>query len=219
MILNNRNYVYVTDGQMSLTEHFAREQYVYPRRIYEGMEFYADLDTLTSECNWLQKEFGITLRRLTDLYCPSGSTYISSVPSEAGSLFQKLWEAFDLPVSFGLSQMKIYTLALFSLLLNQKETDSKIPGMYLLYRDTGRYCQAGRKDHHLGSPPAPSCMGTGCTIFSQRNKSEKLFPWCVRTEYLCLSAGSTHEKSSQSAYQNPLTSRRDCRAGRLPESE
>lgn len=121
MVLNNRNYVYVTDGQMSLTEHFAREQYVYPRRIYEGMEFYADLDTLTSKCDWLQKEFGINLHHLADLYCPFGSTYISSLPAEAGPLFQKLWDAFDLPVSFGLSQMKIYTLALFSLLLNQKE--------------------------------------------------------------------------------------------------
>lgn len=39
LILNNGNFVYVKDGEISLTERFARQQYVYPRRIYEGMEF------------------------------------------------------------------------------------------------------------------------------------------------------------------------------------
>ena len=39
IILNNENFVYVKDGEISLTERFAQKQYVYPRRIYEGMEF------------------------------------------------------------------------------------------------------------------------------------------------------------------------------------
>lgn len=121
MILNNRNYVYVTDGQMSLTERFAQEQYVYPRRIYEGMEFYIDIDTILSSCSWLQTEFGIDFRRLADIYCPDGSTYISSVTSETEELLKKLWDALDLSMPFAVSQMKIYSLALFSLLSNLKD--------------------------------------------------------------------------------------------------
>ena len=121
MILNNRNYVYVTDGQMSLTERFAQEQYVYPRRIYEGLEFYVDIDTVLSQCRWIQSEFGIDFRRLADIYCPDGTTYISSVTSDTENLLQKLWDAFDLSMPFSVSQMKIYTLALFSLLLNLKD--------------------------------------------------------------------------------------------------
>jgi len=124
MVLNNENYVYLTDGQLSLTERFAQKQYVYPRRIYEGLEFFVDMDTLSSRCPWIQQEFGIDFRHLADLYCPNGSTYISSASSaapETEELLKKLWDLFDLPVSFAVSQMKIYSLALFSLLLNQKE--------------------------------------------------------------------------------------------------
>lgn len=121
MILNSDNYVYVTDGQLSLTERFAQNQYVYPRRIYEGIEFYIDIDTVSTQCEWIQNEFGIDFRRLADMYCPDGTTYISSAASDAEPLLQKLWEIFDLPTPFAVSQMNIYSLALFSLLLNLKE--------------------------------------------------------------------------------------------------
>lgn len=49
IILNNGNFVYVKDGDISLTECFAQKQYVYPRRIYEGMELFVDTNTLATE--------------------------------------------------------------------------------------------------------------------------------------------------------------------------
>lgn len=39
IILNNGIFAYVKDGEFSPTEHFAKQQYIYPRRIYEGLEF------------------------------------------------------------------------------------------------------------------------------------------------------------------------------------
>ena len=64
IILNNGNFVYVTDGDLSLTEHFAQRQYVYPRRIYEGLEFFAELDTLAAQSVWLLEEFGLDFTAL-----------------------------------------------------------------------------------------------------------------------------------------------------------
>ena len=61
IILNNGNFVYVKDGDISLTECFAQKQYVYPRRIYEGMELFVDTNTLATESTWMQKEFGIDM--------------------------------------------------------------------------------------------------------------------------------------------------------------
>ena len=121
MVLNSGNYVYVTDGQLSLTEHFAQKDYVYPRRIYEGLEYYIDIDALSSQCGWIKGEFGIDFRRLADIYCPDETTYISSAHSDAEPLLQKLWDSFDLPAPFALTQMKLYSLELFSLLLNLKD--------------------------------------------------------------------------------------------------
>ena len=118
MILNNENFVYVKDGEISLTECFARKQYVYPRRIYEGMEFFVDIDTLTEQSTWVQKEFAIDFHRIVDRFCPEGGTYISSVLPEGEEILTKLWGLIDIPVPYSISQMKIYTLALFSLLQN-----------------------------------------------------------------------------------------------------
>ena len=118
MILNNENFVYVKDGEISLTECFAQKQYVYPRRIYEGMEFFVDIDTLTEQSTWVQKEFAIDFHRIVDRFCPGGGTYISSVLPEGEEILTKLWGLIDIPVPYSISQMKIYTLALFSLLQN-----------------------------------------------------------------------------------------------------
>ena len=49
MILNNKNFVYIKDRELSLTECFAQKEYVYPKRIYEGLEFFIDIDTFTLE--------------------------------------------------------------------------------------------------------------------------------------------------------------------------
>ena len=121
IILNSENFVYVKDGELSLTERFAQKEYVYPRRIYEGMEFFVDIDTLTSQSTWVQNEFGIDFRKIADMYCPDGSTYISTVTPETEELLKKLWEFFDFPAPFAVMQMKIHTLALFSVLQNLKD--------------------------------------------------------------------------------------------------
>ena len=116
IILNNGNFVYVKDGDISLTECFAQKQYVYPRRIYEGMEFFVDTDTLTAESAWIQKEFGIDFHKIIELFCPNGNTYISTVAPEVEEILTKLWGLLDIAPPFSIFQMKVYVLALFSLL-------------------------------------------------------------------------------------------------------
>ena len=121
IILNNENFVYVKDGEISLTERFAQKQYVYPRRIYEGMEFFIDIDTLTAQSVWVQGEFDINFHKVVDRFCHDGATYISPATSEVEEILTKLWSLFDVSIPFSISQMKIYTLALFSLLQSQND--------------------------------------------------------------------------------------------------
>ena len=121
MILNSENFVYVKDGELSLTERFAQKEYVYPRRIYEGMEFFIDIDTITSQNPWIRNVFGIDFRKIADMYCPNGSTYISEAAAETEEILKKLWDLFDFPAPFAVMQMKIHTLSLFSVLLNLKD--------------------------------------------------------------------------------------------------
>ena len=118
IVLNNGNYVYLKDNNLSFTEHFAQSQYQYPRHIYEGLEFFIDLTTIANENTWLLREFGIDFHQIVKHYCPEESTYISPAPAEAETILKKLWELFDLPDSVAVTQMKIYSLALFSYLQN-----------------------------------------------------------------------------------------------------
>ena len=111
IILNNGNFVYVADGDLSLTEHFAQRQYVYPRRIYEGLEFFIELDTLAAQSAWLLEEFGLDFHRATEQYCPNGSTYISKIDPDMEELLKKLWSLYHEPMPFAVIQMKIYSLA------------------------------------------------------------------------------------------------------------
>lgn len=116
LVLNNEHFVYIKDGEISLTERFAQNQYVYPRRIYEGMEFFVDIDTLTAQNAWIKKDFGVDCSKIVSLFCPDGSTYVSPATTEVSEILAKLWKLFDASLPFSVSQMKIYTLALFSLL-------------------------------------------------------------------------------------------------------
>ena len=75
LILNNGNFVYVKDGEISLTERFARQQYVYPRRIYEGIEFFVDMDTVNAQSSWVEAEFDIDFHRLRSLLPGWGYLY------------------------------------------------------------------------------------------------------------------------------------------------
>ena len=108
IILNNGNFVYVKDGDISLTECFAQKQYVYPRRIYEGMELFVDTNTLATESTWIQKEFGIDIPKIIELFCPNDNTYISAVTPEVEEILIKLWELFDIAPPFSISQIKIH---------------------------------------------------------------------------------------------------------------
>lgn len=126
MLLNTDNYVYVKSGELSLTESFAANQYLYPGKSYEGMEFFMDLYCASGSENRLLKDLGLDLSKLPPLYCPSSYTYIASAEKEVSLIFQKLWTLYDSPTEKLLQQMKVYSLTLFNTLLHTREVASPV---------------------------------------------------------------------------------------------
>lgn len=124
MFLNDENFVYVKDGEISLSECFAQRQYVYPRKFYEGLEFFIDLPTLITENELLLQSFCLDFAKLSDIYCSNGKTYITHCSSEIEPIFKKLWTLYDKDFPYALNKMRIHTLDLFSSLLNE---NNKIP--------------------------------------------------------------------------------------------
>ena len=172
MVLNSKNFVYVKEQELSLSECFAQSQYVYPLHIYNGIEFFVDIQTIYSQASWIFDELHIDFKKIATIYCPGESTYIETALPEIEAILLKLWELFPQP-SFSknlqattgqakdfqtktlqtevfqtknlqtdvlqndtqfsevpeiiFSQMKLYTLTLFSLLLTQKPASSPKP--------------------------------------------------------------------------------------------
>lgn len=184
------------DGEISLTERFAQKQYVYPRRIYEGMEFFIDIDTLTAQSVWVQGEFDINFHKVVDRFCPDGATYISPATSEVEEILTKLWSLFDVSIPFSISQMKIYTLALFSLLQSQNDippsqactffTETQVD----IAKRVEKIITSDLRQHH----PAWELAAQ----FSVSETSLKnYFRRCFRAKYIHLSARSQNEESQQ----------------------
>ena len=173
IILNNGNFVYVTDGDLSLTEHFAQRQYVYPRRIYEGLEFFVELDTLAAQSVWLLEEFGLDFHCVVERYCRNGSTYISKAVPDAEELLKKLWSLYHEPMPFAVMQMKIYSLALFSLLMAQKEIPPS-QSAPILRTQVSIAKQVGT-DHHSRPAAASSGMGTGREVSISETSMKNYF--------------------------------------------
>ena len=88
VVLNNTDYVYVSDRQLSLTECFARNSYIYPRGLYEGLEFFIDLPAATAPDGCLRQQFGLDLHALPKRWCPDQTTYITA---DLQAMFQTLW--------------------------------------------------------------------------------------------------------------------------------
>ena len=109
MILNSKNFVYIKDRELSLTECFAQKEYVYPRRIYEGLEFFIDIDTFTLENTWVQNEFSIDFRKISEMFCPHGSTYISTATHETiiTSDLRQHHPAWELAEYFSISETSL----------------------------------------------------------------------------------------------------------------
>lgn len=116
MVLNNKHYVYVKDGELSFSEHFAQNTYQYPRCVYEGIEFFIEPSIVTSENSWLLQDLDIDFQQIAKHYCGNGNTYISPAPPKVSAILTTLRKLYDVRDDATVTQMKLYSLALFSCL-------------------------------------------------------------------------------------------------------
>lgn len=80
LVLNDNRSVFLTAGHISLTEKFARSEYVYPSRAYKGIELFIDPEPTPEGLNFLRKNFDVDPAALREHYCPDGTTFIAKMP-------------------------------------------------------------------------------------------------------------------------------------------
>ena len=92
--LNDNSCVFLSTGQISLTERFARSRYYYPGGSYEGIEIFIDPDAVSGGVAVLRDSFGVNLERLRGMYCGDGDTYIADMPLSESAV-RKLYHPRD----------------------------------------------------------------------------------------------------------------------------
>lgn len=130
-MLNNDSYVYITDHQLSLTERFAQEQYIYPGKHYHGMEFFIDLEALPQKSDFLKEQFAVDPTLLPQQFCPDGKTYIAPATRHVSRLFQELWQYETADGTRPAFERKLLSLQLFHhLLYSQSDASPAVCTFY-----------------------------------------------------------------------------------------
>ncbi len=119
LVLNDSRSVFLTAGQISLTEKFAQRQYVYPGGLYEGIELFIDPEAARDGVALLAALFDLRLEELRQRYCANGGTYIARLPL-AESLLKRLYRPQDAQDSLSRIGMKTGVVDLLALLLHEQ---------------------------------------------------------------------------------------------------
>lgn len=90
LVLNDNKSVFLSAGQISLTEKFAQNQYIYPGGLYEGIELFIDPKAARDGVAVFREHFGLNVEQLRERYCKGGNTFIAELPL-AAELLKKLY--------------------------------------------------------------------------------------------------------------------------------
>lgn len=116
LVLNDNTSVFLTSGQLSLTERFAQNQYIYPGGLYEGIELFIDPSAARNGVAVLNESFGLDTKELSRRYCPNGETFIAEFQLSE-NLLKRLYGASDITEPSGKIGMKTGVIDLLALLL------------------------------------------------------------------------------------------------------
>jgi len=122
LLLCNHSYVYQKKGELSVSEHNAQNQYTYPNKRYEGLEFFLELDEIEKNASYLNAAFQIDFQAIRNRYCQDRKTYVSACSSQTKEVLMKLWGFYYDTSSHGAFSRKLYSLALFETLYSQPKT-------------------------------------------------------------------------------------------------
>lgn len=117
LLLNNNNYVYVADNQISLSQNYAMNSYIYPGHLYYGIEVFIDLPAIDTQCAFLSQQLGIDLSLLASRYCGDFNTYISYASDSISDKFRLMWRLLDNDKPVASAQIKTLLLSIFAGLL------------------------------------------------------------------------------------------------------
>ena len=182
LLLDDGAYIYLKENDFAVSEQTAKDGYIFPTRLYQGIKIYFDIEQLSQNAQELMSAFELDFTLLRENYCRRQKTYINEADSTLTAIFRKLWALSEQPSLF---YLRIYTL--------EPYRAAPFKNLRLLYGTSGGDRQKSRTNPHRRSPETYPRASAGGKILRWGNQFEKLLPWGVRPEHLHLSAGGPYE--------------------------
>ncbi|QIB70791.1 helix-turn-helix transcriptional regulator [Aminipila butyrica] len=114
LLLVDNTYIYMKGKDLSVSKQTAQKEYIFPTKNYEGLKMYFDLDLIDKESKDLLQSFDIDMRKLEQIYCRNGKTYIVEGTNRVEGILKRIWDLSEHPSIF---HMRMYVLELIDLLL------------------------------------------------------------------------------------------------------
>ncbi|WP_294373630.1 AraC family transcriptional regulator [uncultured Clostridium sp.] len=116
LLLDNNTFVYLKNGDFSITTQCAQKDYTYPTKYYEGIEFFIDIDLISSTASYINDIFKIDIANFINIYCSSQNIYISKCTENIATLLMEMWNLYNGKNLNDIFTIQILTLRLLKIL-------------------------------------------------------------------------------------------------------
>ena len=144
LLLDDNTYIYMTQGDFSVSRQSAQKESDFPSGFYQGITIYFEPAFFTDENKVVEELFQLHFSSLSQIYFLKKDTFIKESDKDLKNIMEKMWELKDRTCSTSFD-IKLCTLELLHYLL---ESSGNTPEKPLTYY-TGSQVEIAKKAEQL----------------------------------------------------------------------
>ncbi len=111
MLLSNNTFVHQKLNDFSITDELLQDGHTYPKKYYDGVEFFIDLEEVQENSSLLKETFDIDFEHIKERFFEEQRFFISACPLPLKGMLYRLWNLAK--GSDNIIEMKIFATQLF----------------------------------------------------------------------------------------------------------
>ena len=144
LLLDDNTYIYMTQGDFSLSKQSAQNESDFPSGFYEGITIYFEPEFFSEENRAVEDLFQMDFSSLSEIYFSKKDTFIKEAGKSLKAITEKMWQLKDNTTSASF-EMKLCTLELLHCLLGNTQNTPEKPLTYY----TGSQVEIAKKAEQI----------------------------------------------------------------------
>lgn len=144
LLLDDNTYIYMTQGDFSISRQSAQNESDFPSGFYQGITIYFEPAFFTDENKAMEELFQLNFSSLAKIYFSNKDTFIKESGKDLKNIMERMWELRERndSVSFNL---KLCTLEFLHCLIENSQDTPEKPLTYY----TGSQVEIAKKAEHI----------------------------------------------------------------------